>query len=74
MGPYIDSNDQKKIEEILTTILQTSEDIILMDDAIMRKNHTTEEIFRDNLEVFLNNAKSAKPIYYDTEKSKKVYR
>lgn len=74
MGPYIDSNDQKKIEEILTTILQTSEDIILMDDAIIRKNHTTEEIFRDNLEVFLNNAKSAKPIYYDTEKSKKVYR
>lgn len=74
MGPKLDlEHDKKRIEEIIDIILTTPEDIIMMDDAIIRKNHTTLEVFRENLEVFLNNAKSIKPIYYDTEKSKKVY-
>lgn len=58
---------------MLKAVLEAKEEIILLDDAIMRKNHTTLETFKENLEVFLNNAKTSKKFFYDTKKAKEVY-
>ena len=68
----IDKNNTDLIKEMLKAVLEAKEEIILLDDAIMR-NHTTLETFKENLEVFLNNAKTSKKFFYDTKKAKEVY-
>ena len=67
-------DDDNLIREMIKAALEAKEEIVMLDDAIMRKNHTTIETFRNNLDIFLGNAKSTKKFYYDFEKSKDVYR
>ena len=67
-------DDENLMKEMIKAALEAKEEIVMLDDAIMRKNHTTIEAFRSNLEIFLDNAKSSKKFYYDFEKSKDVYR
>lgn len=69
----IDKNNIGLIEEMIKAALEASEDIVMMDSAIMRKNHTTIEAFSENLDIFLKNAKIYKPFYYDVKKSNNVY-
>ena len=73
LGP-IDVNDIELIKNNIKAVLEAEEDIVMFDDAIMRKNHTTIDAFSDNLRIFLDNAKSIKPFYYDTERAKDIYR
>lgn len=70
----VDKDDKELIKSIIKAALEAKEEIVMLDDAIIRKNHTTMESFNDNLEIFLNNAKTTKKFYYDVEKSKDVYR
>ena len=70
----VDKEDNELIKEIIKAALEAKEEIVMLDDAIIRKNHTTMESFNDNLEIFLNSAKTTKKFYYDVEKSKDVYR
>ena len=69
----IDINNMKLIEEMIKAALEATEDIVMMDPAIMRKNHTTIEAFSENLDIFLANAKSNKPFYYKVAAAKSVY-
>ena len=69
----IDINDEELIKEMIKAALEAREDIVMLDDAIMRKNHTTIEAFSENLDVFLNGAKTTKKFYYDVKNSKSVY-
>lgn len=69
----IDKNNIGLIEEMIKAALEASEDIVMMDSAIMRKNHTTIEAFSENLDIFLKNAKIYKAFYYDVKKSNNVY-
>lgn len=69
----IDINNMELIKEMIKTALEAQEDVIMMDPAIMRKNHTTLDAFSQNLDIFLQNAKSTKPFYYDVKKSNAVY-
>ena len=73
IGPYVDFNDSVEIYDIIKTILETPEEIILLDDAIIRKNHTTIDNFKDNLDVFINNARSSKSIYSECKVAQNVY-
>jgi len=69
----IDINDEVLIEEMIKEALEAKEDIVMLDDAIMRKNHTTIDSFSENLDIFLENAKATEKFYYDVKKSKDVY-
>ena len=73
LGP-IDINDKDLIRDMLKAALEAEEKTVLMDDAIMRKNHTSLETFKDNLETFLNNGKNSMRFYYDIKNANQVYR
>lgn len=73
LGP-IDKNDKNLIKDMIKAALEAKEEIVLLDDAIMRKTHTSFETFKENLNIFLNNAKVTKKFHYDAEKAKSVYR
>ncbi len=53
--------------------LEAKEEVVLMDDAIMRKSHTTLDAFTSNVETFLNERKENKRFLHDIEESKEVY-
>ncbi len=61
------------IVTMIKAALEASEDIVLKDDAIIRKNHTTLENFKENIETFLNNKKDDKRFYEKVTASTKVY-
>ena len=69
----VDKNDEELIKEMIKEALQAKEDIVLLDDAIMRKSHTTINAFSENLDLFLENAKKFNKFYYDIKKSNSVY-
>ncbi len=73
LGP-IKYLDEDQIKSMVKAALQASEEVVLMDDAIIRKSHTTIETFRDNLDIFLNNVKSIRPFYGNVQKAKNVYK
>ena len=61
------------IVTMIKAVLEASEDTLLKDDAIIRKNHTTLENFKENIETFLNNKKDDKRFYEKVTASTKVY-
>ena len=69
----VDINDMDLIKEMIRAALGASEEIVMMDPAIIRKSHTTIEAFSEDLDIFLGNAKSTKLFYYKVEKAKNVY-
>ncbi len=69
----VDKNDLTLIEEMIKSALEAKEEIAMLDDAIMRKNHTTLDAFKENLDIFLNSAKTQTKFYYDVRKSDRVY-
>ena len=69
----IDKDNIDLINSMIKAAMEAKEDVVLSDDAIMRKSHTTMDVFKENLEIFLNSAKSSKKFYSDVEKSKEVY-
>ncbi len=73
LGPDVKIEDGRYLYEIIKTVMEAPHDVIMADDAIIRKGHTTEEAFLEGLEVFLNGAKSIKPIKYATNRSYDVY-
>ena len=70
---FVDKYNQELIEEMIKAALEASEEVVMLDDAIMRKNHTTLEAFKENLDVFLDNAKTCTKFYYDVRNAKNVY-
>ena len=66
--------DEEQIKSMVKEALQATEEVVLMDDAIMRKSHTTIETFKENLDIFLSNAKSMRPFYGSVQKAKDVYK
>ena len=71
LGPTTDKDIQK---EMIKAALEAEESIILMDDAIIRKNHTTIETFSDSLDTLLNGERKIAKFYYDVKKSNSVYK
>ena len=63
LGP-IDIKNIDLIKNNIKAALEASESIAMFDAAIMRKNHTTIDAFRENLRIFLGNSKSTKKYYY----------
>lgn len=70
---YAEDYNEELITKLIKTALETEEHIVLTDDAIIRKNHTTIENFKDNIGIFLNNKDYNKLFALKTEKAKKVY-
>ena len=70
---FIDKEDSDYIKETILTAIELPEEIVMLDDAIIRKNHTTIESFSDSLDIFLESAKKTTKFYYDTQKAKAVY-
>ena len=70
----VDKNDDELIEEMIKSALEAKEEIVMLDDAIMRKNHTTINAFSENLDIFLDNAKAHNKFYYDVRNSNDVYK
>lgn len=69
----IDKYDRNLIKDMIKAALEAKEEIVLLDNAIMRKAHTTFDVFKENLNIFLNSEKSHTKFQYDVEKSKEVY-
>ena len=67
-------SDNALIEEMIKAALEAPEEIVMQDDAMMRKNHTTMATFVENLDIFLENAKATNKFYYDVKSAKSVYR
>lgn len=70
----INANNQELISNNIQAALEASEDIVLADDAIIRKNHTSFEMFKKNLEVLFAENTELRKFYNDVEASKSVYR
>jgi hypothetical protein len=74
MGPNIDSKNIDSIYLIILKVIEAEEKVIMWDDAIIRKSHTTMEAFEDNIKSFLNNASSVPRMKDQIQKSYDVYR
>ena len=61
------------IKEMIKASLEAEENIVLQDAAIIRKNHTTMENFKENIETFLNNKDNNKLFLEKTVEASKVY-
>ncbi len=70
----VPKDDLALIKEMIQTALEAPEDIVMLDDAIIRKNHTTIDAFSQGLDVFLDNAKDITKFYYDVRKANNVYK
>lgn len=70
----VDRSDSTLIREMVRSALEAEEKVVMLDDAIIRKNHTTMNVFNENLDVFLNNAHSSKPFKNKVENAKAVYK
>jgi len=62
------------IKEMIRATLEAEEHVILTDDAIIRKNHTTLDNFKDNIAIFLNNKDYNKQFALKRELASKVYK
>lgn len=65
--------NKDKIIEMIKAALEAKEDIVMEDDAIIRKNHTTIESFKENIEIFLNNKGNDKSFINKSELASTVY-
>lgn len=65
-------NDDMIINNI-KCIMESKEDILLSDDAVIRKGHTNMETYLVNLRTFFYGFKNNYRFYNDLEKSKEVY-
>ena len=70
---FKENYDIEIIKEMIKATLEAEEHIVLTDDAIIRKNHTTIENFKDNIGIFLNNKDYNKQFATKAEKASKVY-
>lgn len=71
---HVDRSDSTLIREMVRSALEAEEKVVMLDDAIIRKNHTTMNVFNENLDVFLNNAHSSKLFKNKVENAKAVYK
>lgn len=69
----IDYRDDELVRRMLKAALSAKEEIIMMDDAIMRKNHTTMDKFKENLDLFLEGHKIEGKFYHDIKAAQSVY-
>ncbi len=53
--------------------LEAKEEIVLKDDAIIRKSHTSLTTFQENIEIFLDNKNGNKRFLQDIKESMEVY-
>lgn len=70
----VDKKNIDLIKEMIKAALEAKEDIVMQDDAIMRKNHTTIDVFRENLDIFLGHIKKTGKFSSDINKSNAVYK
>lgn len=70
---FAENYNEDLIKEMIKAALENEENIIMKDDAIIRKNHTTIENFKDNIRIFLNNTEEDKRFLQKIESASKVY-
>ena len=70
---YAEDYNEELIKEMIKASLEAEENIVLQDAAIIRKNHTTMENFKENIETFLNNKDNNKLFLEKTVEASKVY-
>lgn len=70
---FADDYNEESIKEMIRATLEAEENLVMIDDAIIRKNHTTIENFKDNIGIFLNNKDYNKNFATKTENAAKVY-
>ena len=70
---YAEDYNEGLIKEMIKSSLEAEENIILKDDAIIRKNHTTIENFKENIETFLNGQNNNKLFLEKTVEAANVY-
>lgn len=70
---FAENYNEELIQEMIKASLETEENIVLKDDAIIRKNHTTIENFKDNIKIFLNHTEEDKRFLQKVESASNVY-
>ena len=70
---FAEDYEEEKVKEMIKAALEAEEHLVMEDDAMIRKNHTTMENFKNNIEVFLNNSGTDKRFATKTENATKVY-
>lgn len=72
LGPSEYTNLDKIINNI-KIVLESKENIVLSDDAVIRKSHTTLDSYKQNLETFLGENKLSKRFSEEISVSNEVY-
>ena len=58
---------------MIKAALEAKENLVMEDDAMIRKNHTTIASFKNNLEVFLLNSENDKRFASQVQNANQVY-
>lgn len=72
LGPIENLNEDVLINNV-RAVLESKENIILSDDAIIRKTHTNIDAYNRNLSTFFTGDKTNYRFYNDIESSKEVF-
>jgi len=70
---FVEDYNEERIREMIKAALEAEENIVMKDDAMIRKNHTTLENFKNNLEVFLLNSETDKRFASQVQNATQVY-
>lgn len=70
---FVEDYNEDRIKEMIKAALEAKENLVMEDDAMMRKNHTTLESFANNIEVFLLNVETDKRFASQVQNATQVY-
>lgn len=71
---FAEDYNEEKIKEMIKVALEAKENIVMLDNAIIRKNHTTIESFKENIELFLTNKGNDKKFIEKVSEAALVYK
>lgn len=70
---FAEDYNEELVQKMLKAALEIEEEIVLKDEAIIRKNHTTIENFTENIKTFLYNQNNDRRFLNKVETASKVY-